>query len=187
MKSYFYDQMNRYLFTSKRLGFRNWNIDDISAMAAINANPEVMKYFPSIHDKARTSAFIMRMQKQSQELGYCYWAVEELDKRILVGFIGLSYQDYETRWSPFIDIGWRLGEKYWGQGYASEGAKSALEYGFSALSLKKIYAVAPAINIRSINVMKKIGMIKEGEFQHPLLHDYPDLERCTTYSIQKEV
>ena len=68
-----------YLFTSTRLGFRNWRANDLEAMAAINADPQVMEFFPGIQDREHTAAFIQRMQQQYAEKGFCYFAVDKLE------------------------------------------------------------------------------------------------------------
>jgi RimJ/RimL family protein N-acetyltransferase len=176
---------NKYLFQSERLGFRNWTFNDIQAMSSINANPTVMQYFPSIQDEAQTRGFIKRMQMMFNERDYCYFATDRLDNGHLIGFIGLAYQVYEAHFTPCVDIGWRLHPSEWGRGFATEGAKECLAYGFNQLGLKKIVSVAPAINLNSINVMKKIGMQFKENFKHPKLQDFPKLEECTLYEIEK--
>ncbi len=172
----------RYLFTSERLGFRNWYTEDITPMYLdINSDKEVMRYFPYIPNLDQTTAFITRMQQQFDEKHYCYFAVDLLDTQSFIGFIGLSEQTYLPMLSPFVDIGWRLAKEHWGYGYATEGAKSCLVYGFEQLRLSEIYAVAPLINQASIRVMQKIGMQFQQQFAHPMLLEYPHLEKCALY------
>src|SRR5215217_2088036 len=114
--------MSDYIFRSERLGFRNWQESDIIPMAAINADPEVMRYFPAIQTTSQTQDFIQKMQLQFQERGYCYFAVELLKTNTLIGFTGLSDKTFESDFTPCIDIGWRLGTAHWNKGYATEGA-----------------------------------------------------------------
>ncbi len=116
-----------YIFTSQRLGFRNWLDSDLPKMAAINADEEVMRFFPSTQTKAKTEEFIKRMQAQFEKHGFCYFAVEILESKALIGFIGLSEQTYKADFTPCVDIGWRLGRTHWGKGYATEGAKRVLQ------------------------------------------------------------
>jgi len=89
-----------YLFTSARLGFRNWHISDTDAMAEINADPEVMAFFPGIKSKAETARFIERMQAQFAEKGFCYFAVDRLDRQQFIGFIGISEQRFAADFTP---------------------------------------------------------------------------------------
>lgn len=175
--------MQNYLFTSNRLGFRNWKKSDVDTLHEINSNEEVMRYFPKTQNKEQTLDFIHRMQKQFNDKKLCYFAVEIIDTKELIGFIGLSEQTYAADFNPSIDIGWRLHPKFWGKGYATEGAKRCIEYGFSQLNLKEIISVAPIINIPSITVMEKIKMKKVKEFQHPLLTSFPKIEACVLYRI----
>ncbi|MFY0482128.1 GNAT family N-acetyltransferase [Flavobacterium sp. PLA-1-15] len=176
-----------YLFTSERLGFRNWIESDIPLMAVINSNPNVMEFFPSVQDFEQTQRFIKRMQSQFEEKNYCYFAVDVLETDTFIGFIGLSDKDFESDFTPSVDIGWRLSEEHWKKGYATEGALACLNYGFGNLKLEKIIATTPAINLKSEEVMKKIGMTKVKNFNHPLLSDNERLEDCLLYSIKNQL
>lgn len=175
-----------YLFTSDRLGFRNWRSTDLQTMASLNADKEVMQYFPSTQTEERTQQFIDRMQKQYAERGYCYFAVEKLTNEELIGFVGLAYQSFEAPFTPCVDIGWRLAKAHWNHGYATEGAKRCLQYGFQEVGLNHIYATAAAINLPSIKVMKKIGLQFEYEFEHPLLLNNDRIRNCVLYSLDAE-
>lgn len=175
---------NKYIFQSKRLGFRTWQDSDLPSLSAINSDPEVMKFFPSIPSSEDTWNFIQRMQLQYAENGFCYYATELLETGDLVGFIGMARQDYEADFAPCVDIGWRLGESYWGKGFASEGALACIAYAFDTLEIHELLSVAPCINLPSIRVMEKIGMSKVKEFNHSLLQDYPVLEPCALYSLK---
>ncbi len=97
-----------YLFSSERLGFRNWKTEDAAIMAEINADKEVMEFFPAIQTKDQTLLFIERMQKEFSEKGFCYFAVDHLKTNELIGFIGIHEQTFEADFTPCIDIGWRL-------------------------------------------------------------------------------
>ena len=172
-----------YLFKSSRLGFRNWITDDLPKMIAVSADPEVMRYFPGTKTKEETLQFIETMQQQFEARAHCYFAVELFDSRTFIGFIGLAYQTYEAPFTPCVDIGWRLATGYWGKGYATEGAKACLEYGWG-LGIEKIFAVAPRVNLPSIKVMQKIGMEFKYDFQHPLLEEHPELTTCVLYRAE---
>lgn len=172
-----------YFFTSQRLGFRNWLDSDLSEMAVINADIEVMEYFPSIQTEDQTHQFINRMQKQFASKGFCYFAVEIIETQEFIGFIGLSEQTYQADFTPCIDIGWRINRNFWGKGYATEGARKVLCFAFEELKIKKILSIASAINTSSENVMKKIGMQKVKVFEHSLLKDNTRLKECVLYEI----
>jgi RimJ/RimL family protein N-acetyltransferase len=152
-------------------------------MAAINADADVMEFFPAIATPEQTQEFIERMQNMLATKGYCYFAVDRLEDGIFIGFIGLGYQDYDASFTPCTDIGWRLNKNFWHLGYATEGAERCLQYAFEDLNLNNIKAIAPQINKKSIYVMQKIGMKKQLDFIHPKLLDDERLKHCVCYEI----
>ncbi len=177
---------SKYLFKSERLGFRNWNSSDIEKLHELNSDKEVMEFFPSIPSKSQTSEFVVRMIKQFEAKGFCYFAVDELVENKFIGFIGLSEQTYEAEFTPCIDIGWRIKKEFWNKGYATEGAKKCIEYAFNQLKLEKLCSIAPIINQKSIAIMTKIGMKMQLEFEHPLLKNDSRLKSCVVYSIEND-
>lgn len=154
-------------------------------MAAINANEEVMQFFSSAQTKEQTQQFISRMKAQFEAKGFCYFAVETLADNEFIGFIGLSEQTYQADFTPCVDIGWRLSKVHWGKGYATEGAKRVLQYGFEELKLEKVLSIAPVINTASQKVMQKIGMQKVKTFDHSLLLYNERLKKCVLYVVEK--
>ena len=178
--------MNKeYIFKAERLGFRNWMKSDALKLAEINADPKVMEHFPSTTTLSQTEEFIERMQKQFQEKGFCYFAVDKLIDKEFIGFIGISEQIFESEFTPCVDIGWRLSQLHWGKGYATEGALACLDFAFNNIGLEKITSICPVTNDKSERVMKKIGMTKKSNFKHTLLKDYKHLEECVLYEIEK--
>ncbi|GAA3515992.1 GNAT family N-acetyltransferase [Aquimarina addita] len=175
--------VNSYLFTSQRLGFRNWAIDDLNEFSKINNDDDVMEFFPFKPSREESKAFILRMQKHYEAKKFCYFAVDHLKTKKFIGFIGLCSQSYITELSPFVDIGWRLKKSIWNRGFATEGARACLDYGFNKIGLQTIYSVASEINVKSELIMKKIGMHKIKNFKHPKLNTYPALESCVFYKI----
>ena len=174
----------KYIFTSERLGFRNWNLTDIDKMYEINSDEKVMEFFPSIQTKEQTTEFVERMKKQYEEKGFCYFAVEKLEDNQFIGFIGLSEQTYEADFTPCVDIGWRIKSSEWNKGLATEGAKKCLDYALSDLKLKKVYSIAPKINVKSEHIMAKIGLKKQYEFEHSLLTNNDRLKTCVLYQTE---
>ena len=174
-----------YLFKSERLGFRNWDPTDLDDFTLLNRDPEVMRHFPSPLTREDTKTLMDRLQRQFAEKGYTYFATELLQTGEFMGFIGLVWQEYKAPFTPATDIGWRLRKQFWGKGYATEGAKRCLEFAFNTLGLQKVVSVCPVSNHRSETVMKKIGMRKEGEFEHPGLPGNSRLNPCVWYEVKK--
>jgi len=174
--------MSKYILTSERLGFRKFQPADLPIFAAMNASKEVMEFFPNPLTTEESDGLANRINTHFDKHQYTYFAVEKLDNQEFIGFIGLALQEYDVPFSPFTDIGWRLKSSAWGQGFATEGATACLEYGFETIGLKEIYSVATMTNINSEKVMKKIGMQKVEEFNHPKMQGHA-LERCMLYKI----
>jgi len=170
-----------YTITTERLGLRNWIAEDFEPFHAMNRDQKVMEFFPKLMTEEDTQSFISRMQNHFNTYGFCYFAVEKLENKEFIGMIGLLHQSFISKYTPSVDIGWRLKRSAWGQGFASEGAKACLHAGLNTFDLKKIYSFAPLINDASIKVMQKIGMRYVGEFEHPKLSDYQLLKECTAY------
>jgi RimJ/RimL family protein N-acetyltransferase len=170
-----------YIFKSQRLGFRNWKDTDLVPMTAINMNPEAMEFFPELQNAEYTAQMIARMQNMFNEKKYCYFAVDRLDLVEFIGFIGLCDQTFESDFTPCVDIGWRLSPNHWYRGFATEGAIRCLEYASDTLRLNNVKAMAPVINIKSIAVMKKIGMTEVKHFIHPKLLNNEGLKDCVLY------
>ncbi len=175
-----------HLFSSERLGFRQWKNEDAEAFYAMNSNPKVMEYFPSTLSEQESLDLMIRIKNHQDQYGFCYFAVDELSSGSLIGFTGITWQDYGELFGKFVDIGWRLDPKFWNKGYATEGANRCLDFGFNELDIPMIYAVATQKNMPSIHVMKKIGMQFDQSFVHPKLAEYPDLKTCDRYQISKQ-
>jgi len=173
--------MPEYLYTSQRLGFRSWTLDDLPELAEMNKDSEVMEFFPKRYTKEESRDFLLRMQGHFKQNGYCYFAVDTLSDQKFIGFIGLCNQSYEAPFTPCVDIGWRLLKTAWNYGYATEGARATLEYGFQQLKLHSIYSVAPEVNKKSEKIIQKIGMKPLLTFDHPALKDFPTLTSCIVY------
>jgi RimJ/RimL family protein N-acetyltransferase len=91
-------------------------------------------------------------------------------------FIGLNVPGYRLPFSPCVEIGWRLAYDHWGKGYASEGARGALIFGFEKMGLAEIVSFTTEKNIRSRRAIEKVGMSRDikGDFNRPNLpKDHP--------------
>lgn len=178
---------NNYIFESSRLGFRRWKESDKELFSRMNSDEKVMRYFPKTLSREESDKFFHRIVEHFKEKGYGLWAVEIKETKEFIGFIGFLYTTFEAEFTPCVEIGWRLDNKYWNKGYATEGAKSCLDYGFRNLNFSSIYSFTAEINKPSENVMKKIGMKKVGEFRHPKVEEGSPLKNHVLYSIDKNI
>ena len=174
-----------YIFRSKRLGFRKWNQSDLDPYAEMNADEEVMKYFPRCFTKEESKAAMERFNECFAKRGYTFFAVDRLDENQFIGFIGLYYTAYELPFCPCTEIGWRLAKAHWANGFATEGAKACLDFAFNKLDLKEVYSWTATTNIPSENVMKKIGMEMLEVFNHPKVPSDHPLCPHLLYKIEK--
>ena len=177
--------MDNYLFTSERLGFRNWKESDKIPFSKMNGDKDVMEYFPNILTKKESDSLLDRLGKHYKNNGFTFFAVDELATNNFIGFIGIINTSFKAHFTPCVEIGWRLQKESWNKGFATEGAKRCLEYGFEKLNFKEIYSITPLDNSSSENVMLKIGMEKQGTFEHPLLEEGHWLKTELLYKISK--
>ena len=166
-----------------RLILRQWHEDDHEPYIALNKDPEVVEFFPSTYTREETLAQIDRCVRHINQYGFGFFAVERKDNGQFIGFTGLSHPRFESYFTPCVEIGWRLSKANWGFGFATEAAKACLEFGFERLNVDEIFSFTAERNIRSENVMKKIGMVKDGYFEHPSIADWHPLKRHVLYKI----
>ncbi|MFD5521809.1 GNAT family N-acetyltransferase [Streptomyces sp. NPDC127066] len=152
-----------------RLLLRRWYDDDLAPMADINADPEVMRWIGdgSVRDLDATAEEIERWEDEWDEEGFGIFAVELLASGELAGFAGLSVPEYLPEVMPAVEISWRFGSPFWGQGYASEAAHATLEFALQDRGLDRVISVDRISNEASLNVVRKLGMKPERETTHP--------------------
>jgi len=150
----------------------------------MNADPEVMRYFPALLSAEQTNAGVDIWCQQFAERGWSNWAVEVQGTCEFIGFIGLSVPRRQLPFSPCVEIGWRLKRAAWGHGYATEGAKECLRVGFDELGLEEIVSFTTLTNLPSIAVMKRIGMSDaRADFEHPAVPEGNPLRPHCLYKI----
>lgn len=179
--------MNSSTIQTKRLSLRPWKHQDLEPFAQMNADPKVMEYFPSTLSLAESEKSMKNAARHFEEYGFGFWVATLRDSQEFIGFIGLKHVDFTAHFTPAIEIGWRLAFQYWGQGYATEGALAALQYGFNTLHLKEIVSFTAKQNIRSQKVMQRIGMHHDSkdDFDHPKLPEGHRLRRHVLYRIKQ--
>jgi RimJ/RimL family protein N-acetyltransferase len=168
-----------------RLWLRRWRPEDLEPFAALNADPEVMEHFPSTLSREETAVFIGRVEKHFEKYGYGLWAVETRDQAQFIGFIGLAVPFFEASFTPCVEVGWRLARPWWGQGFATEGARAALAYGFERLGLQEIVSFTVPGNVRSRRVMEKLGFRYSEDFEHPRIDPQHPLRRHVLYRLSR--
>jgi RimJ/RimL family protein N-acetyltransferase len=169
-----------------RLILREWKEEDIGPFAKLNADPAVMEFFPSTLTYPETEILMKKLQARFRDDGFSFFATHLKTTSEFIGFIGLNKPVFNAPFMPAVEIGWRIASHHWNKGYATEGAKACLDFGFTELGLKEIVSFTAEINIRSIRIMEKIGMHQDqqGSFLHPLVVDSSPLKKHVLYRIR---
>ena len=168
-----------------RLVLRQWKLSDYKPFAALNADPEVMRYFPSPLTEAESNALAFKLETIIARKGWGFWAVELRAEQRFIGFVGLN-TPADLPFSPCVEIGWRLARDTWGKGYASEAARASLDFAFDTLDLEEVVAFTPVQNRRSRTVMQRLGMTDSGQnFEHPFVPDGCEYREHVLYRISR--
>ncbi|MEP6723364.1 MAG: GNAT family N-acetyltransferase [Variovorax sp.] len=174
-------------FQTARLRLRQWRYADRAPFAAMNADLRVREFFyPTILARAESDHMVDICQAHIEQRGWSFWAVETLATHQFIGFVGLGVPSHALPFLPCVEIGWRLAQAHWGQGYATEAARAALRVGFEQLALDEIVAFTAAPNVRSSAVMAKLGMEPDGRFEHTAVPVGHALREHLLYRLSRE-
>jgi RimJ/RimL family protein N-acetyltransferase len=165
------------LFTTQRLKLVDFSKDHLDGLADMNADPEVMRYFPAPLNRRQSEVLLEHIMAHRRQYGFSLMALHMGDERLavqneeFVGWCGLLHVNFNEHFTPAIEIGWRLKHDYWGQGLATEAARQVLVYGFDQLDLPEIVSFTAKSNTRSQRVMRRLGMTYQAidDFAHPEL------------------
>lgn len=159
------------MLESDRLRLREWRDEDLAPFAALNADPEVVEFLPRALSRAESDEFAEGIRAHFPDHGFGLWATEEAASGTFIGFVGLAIPHFDATFMPCVEVGWRLARPFWGMGYATEGARAALRFGFERAGLEEIVSFTVPLNRRSRSVMTKLGMRNDpaDDFDHPSL------------------
>lgn len=176
------------MVATKRLLLRRWRSADRLPFAAMNADPEVMEFFPGTLTRVESDQFMDRIEAGWELRGFGLWAVELLGSKEWVGFTGISVPGFEAAFTPAVEVGWRLVRSAWGRGYATEAADAALRVAFCELGLLEVVSFTTKANARSRAVMRRLGMRHDEaeDFAHPNLPSVHPLSTHVLYRLSRE-
>jgi RimJ/RimL family protein N-acetyltransferase len=171
------------MIETERLILRNWREEDIEPFIRHTNTPAVMRWLGGVRSaRWHREAFRERIMRW-QERGFTFWAVERKADGELLGFCGLKIAD--TPGSPIegmVEVGWRLREDAWGQGYAKEGAIASLDFAFETLGVDRVVAITFEANAPSWGLMKRLGMTRRPELDYDD-DRFPELNPTIVYEI----
>ena len=164
-----------------RLLMRRWRDADRAPFAALNADPETMRYFPATLDRAASDAFVDLIEARFDEQGYGLWAMELVATGEFIGFTGLNRKPDDVPGGAGVEIGWRLARHAWHHGYATEAAAAALEVAFNRVVLAEFCALTCLLNEPSQAVIRLIGLTVYFRFDHPRIPEGDPLRPHVMY------
>ena len=168
-----------------RLLMRRWLDSDRDPFAALNGDPETLKFFPATLDRAASDALVDRIEDRFERQGFGLWALEVTGTREFIGFAGLSPLPDDVPGAGGMEIGWRLARNAWHQGYATEAARAALAVAFDGAALTEVWSMTAVLNEPSQAVMRRIGMTEIARFDHPRIAAGNPLRPHVTYHLAR--
>jgi RimJ/RimL family protein N-acetyltransferase len=168
-----------------RLLLREWRDTDREAFAAIVGDPHVMRFYPATRSRAEADAWIDKMIAGLANGTAHFLAVERKSDGAMLGLTGTADINFPIPTEPKLEIGWVLGKDYWGQGYAPEAARVALDHAFTQLRAPEVAAFTAQVNLPSQRVMQKLGLGHDprADFEHPRIAEGHPLRPHVLYRI----
>lgn len=168
-----------------RLVLRDWRDDDVEAFVAMNADPRVTEFFSLAYTRGLSESRARAIREELAKFGYGWWVVEIRGGPSFGGAICLRDVPFEAAFTPAREIGWRFRAEYWNHGYATEGARAALDFAFDSLGWPEVVAMTAESNLRSRRVMERLGMTHDpaDDFDHPQIPPGDRLRRHVLYRI----
>ncbi|HTS11303.1 MAG TPA: GNAT family N-acetyltransferase [Candidatus Limnocylindrales bacterium] len=168
----------QYFLTTGRLGFRCWDAGDLRLAMELWGDPEVTAMIGGPFTEEMVRARLEREIAQMRERGVQYWPIFLREGGEHVGCAGLRPYRDEAR---VYELGFHLRRAFWGQGFASEAGRAAIEYGFGTLGAEALFAGHHPKNEASRAVLLKLGFVREGEELYP-----PTGEMHPAYWLRRE-
>jgi RimJ/RimL family protein N-acetyltransferase len=152
-----------------RLLLREWRDADAEPFAAMSADPQVMRHLVAFPDRPAIDAWVATARAHWREHGFGQWVVELPGEARFIGVVGLNHVRWTLPFTPAVEAAWRLARPHWGQGYAQEAARAAIDDGFFRLGLAEIVAYTVPANRASWQVMERLAMTRDPaeDFDHP--------------------
>jgi RimJ/RimL family protein N-acetyltransferase len=155
------------VLVTERLILRTWADGDAAEIERHCNSPAVMRWTGDPQQGIdEIEAGIARSRALQAEHGFCYWALERKADGAFLGFCGLRLSTAPFALNGAVEIGWRLREDVWGQGYAREAAEASLDHAFRALNAERVVSLTVAQNEASWGLMERLGMRRRVDLDH---------------------
>lgn len=150
-----------------RLILRDWREGDEHLLDRHCNTEKVMRWLGGVQPFEDQADAVERLKTYSQDYGHTFWAVERKEDGAFLGFCGLKRANgYCSSVSGEVEIGWRLREDAWGQGYAKEAAVASLEHAFSRVGARRVVALTIEQNKPSRGLMLRLGMRRRKDLDY---------------------
>jgi RimJ/RimL family protein N-acetyltransferase len=156
------------MIETERLTLRNWREADAEPFERHTNTPAVMQWLGGVKPPGFMRGVISdRFMRWQDELGFTFWAVERKLDGELLGFCGIKIADDPG--SPVegeYEIGWRLRQDAWGQGYAKEAASASLDRLFNHSAAERVVSLTVQGNAPSWGLMERLGMTRRPDLDY---------------------
>lgn len=176
--------MSAIVAETERLILREWGEGDSDCFYAIMNTPAVMRHLGGVQDRATWDAAVGRILGFQRDHGHTFWLLERKSDGELIGFCGLKRVNAEgTGLRGQFEIGWRLRESVWKQGYAKEAAIASLDLAFGQFAAPHVVALTIGHNLQSQGLMKRLGMARRADLDFDDPRFGPEMNPTVVYRI----
>jgi RimJ/RimL family protein N-acetyltransferase len=178
--------MTGFRHETARLVLRDWREEDWDIFWQVTNTPAVMRWLGGVADAAARAAARARLESYQAEEGHTFWVVERKQDAALLGFCGLKRSNQAGGPQGMMEIGWRLREDAWGQGYAREAASASLALAFERFAVDEVIALTVENNRASWGLILRLGMQRRADLDFDSPDFDPENPRIIAYAITRE-
>lgn len=177
--------MSGFRHDTARLRLRDWREEDWDIFWSVTNTEPVMRWLGGVADEATRAAARARIESYQADHGHTFWVAERREDDALLGFCGLKRSNQKGGPQGMMEVGWRLREDAWGQGYAREAASAALALAFDRFGAEEVIALTVQNNIASWGLMVRLGMERREDLDFSSPDFDPEDPRIIVYSISR--
>ena len=178
--------MGEFRHETERLILRDWREADWPEFWRATNTPAVMRWLGGVVDEAGRTAVRARLEGYRADHGHTFWVVERREDGALLGFCGLKRSNQAGGPQGMMEVGWRLREDAWGQGYAKEAAAASLDLAFGRFGADEVIALTVQGNTASWGLMLRLGMARRADLDFDSPDFDPENPRIIAYAIARE-
>lgn len=175
--------MGEFRHETDRLILRDWREEDWPRFWEGTNTPAVMRWLGGVCDADKRAGAQDRLLGYQRDHGHTFWVLERKADGAILGFCGLKRCNQAGGPLGMMEVGWRLREDAWGQGYAREAATASLDLAFERFGADEVVALTVARNTASWGLMKRLGMQRREDLDFANADFDPEEPTIIVYSI----